>query len=204
MKSVIFDLDGVLVSTDKLHAESLIRAVYEVTHIDTTSHPAVSPKSMMSTKEKLKTIQEYYRFTEGAYDRILKKKDEIFLDSVKFIKITDNVIAVLTYLRSTGIKTAIASNSRHTNIDAILCATGIKNFFDVVVSAEDVPHRKPAPDILFEVYKRLNLTPDAYSDTLFIEDSDEGVEAGNNSPSVVLRINSPSELTVELLRPYIT
>ena len=203
IKAIIFDLDGVLVSTDILHKDTLIRAVYDIALIDTSSYPGISAKSMLSTKQKLKVIQGYYGFCDDTYEKILLQKDKLFFNGVKNLVVDENVIQCLTYIKSLKIKTAIASNSRHANIDRILDITDLRKYINVVVSADDVPNRKPAPDILFETYRRLVLKEKFYSHTLFIEDSDEGVEAGNNSPSTVIRINNPIELTVELIKSFL-
>lgn len=199
IKAIIFDLDGVLVSTDTIHRDSLLRAVYQVAIIDASSYPEISEKSMMSTKEKLKILQNYYRFSDDTFERIIKQKDKIFLDKIKTLSPSNNVVDTLEYLSSLNLKMAIASNSRLMNILATLESTGLKKYFTTIVSAEEVANRKPSPDILFEVYKRLKLRKTEYSKTLFVEDSDEGEAAGINSPSRVLRINNPSDLTVDLL-----
>ncbi len=203
VKAIIFDLDGVLVSTDVIHKESLLRAVYEVSVIDAFTFPVISEKSMSSTRQKLKAIQDYYHFSDDIYARILKRKDEIFLNRIKSLTVSQNVIECLQYIKSKKIKTAIASNSRMINIQNILSITDLGQYFDVVVSADEVVNRKPAPDILFEVYRRLKLRKSSYADTMFIEDSDEGVRAGEASPSLVLRINNPTELTISLIESWI-
>jgi beta-phosphoglucomutase len=203
MKAIIFDLDGVLVSTDIIHRESLLRAVYEVAIIDASSYPEISEKSMLSTREKLILIQNYYHFSDDTFNRIIKQKDTIFLNKIHSLKVSDNIIECLEYLSTIKIKTAIASNSRLVNVNAILASTGISKYFTIVVSAEEVKNRKPAPDILFEVYKRLKLKKADQSKTLLVEDSDEGEAAGINSPSKVLRINNPEDLTLTLLKDWI-
>lgn len=203
MKAIIFDLDGVLVSTDIIHRESLLKAVYEVAIIDATSYPVISEKSMLSTKEKLILIQNYYHFSDNTFNRIIEQKDKIFLNKINCLKVSENIIECLEYIKELKIKTAIASNSRLINVNAILDATGIRKYFTEVVSAEEVKNRKPAPDILYEVYKRLKLKKADQSNTLLIEDSDEGEAAGINSPSKVLRINNPEDLTLTLLKEWI-
>lgn len=203
MPAVIFDLDGVLVSTDRLHADSLAQAIHCVTATDVSGMNIMSAKSMMSTREKLRAVQSCYLFTDTVYDQILALKDSIFFGNMGNISVERSVLDTLEYVKHMQIKTAIASNSRHINISKILAATGLRCYFDVVASAEDVPNRKPAPDILFYVYQQLGLCKEEFADTLFIEDSDEGAAAGHSSPSTVIRINNPSELTVELLEPYI-
>jgi beta-phosphoglucomutase len=203
MKAVIFDLDGVIVSTDILHKSALIKAVYDVAIIDATFHPLISEKSMMTSREKLKKIQDYYKFDDSVYDRILEQKDKLFFESLSTIAVPGNVISALHWLKEQGIKTAIASNTRTINIKKILEATHTNQYFDKLISADEVENRKPAPDVIFLAYKKLKLKKKDQSDTLYIEDSDEGEEAGRQTPSTVLRINNPSDLTVQLLQQWI-
>jgi HAD superfamily hydrolase (TIGR01509 family) len=203
MKAIIFDLDGVLVSTDILHQVAIRMAVLDLTNIDINNSNIISEKSMSSTKEKIKIIQSSYDLSNEVYEEIIKLKDKLFFNLVNNIAVKNNIIDCLEYIKTLNIKTAIASNSRLINIRKILSTTDIEKYFDIVVSAEEVLYRKPAPDILFEVYKRLRLTEDETYQTLFIEDTEEGAQAGYNSHSTVLKINSPEDLTVNLIKDFI-
>lgn len=194
-RAVIFDLDGVLVSTDLLHYRALVKSVSEIVGIDITEFAGIHHKSMTSTQDKIKLLQSQYYFSDTDAENILLQKDRYFLEEITTMIVHDNVVGCLEYLKEKNYRLAIASNSRRKNIDNILSATGLKKYFDVIVSAEDVLHRKPAPDILFEVYKQLGINGD---NTIYIEDSDEGVEAGLKSKSKVIKINSPLDLTTNL------
>jgi HAD superfamily hydrolase (TIGR01509 family) len=200
MKAIIFDLDGVLVSTNIIHRDSLISAIQIVTGIDTTGRPEVSEHSMASTAEKIRLIQSVFQFHIDACHTILTLKDNIFYDKIKNLTAPTNVIECLEYIISKNIKTAIASNSRLMNMNHILDITNLRKYFDTIVSCEDVPNRKPAPDMLFEIYKRLNVDG---KNTLFIDDTDEGAAAGYNSLSTVIKINSPADLTLDLFKKWI-
>ena len=203
IKAIIFDLDGVLLPTNVLHRESLIESIKVITGIDTTHHHAVSEHSMLSSRLKIKKVQEIYKFNENLCPIILQNKDNIFFSKLRDIKPESNVLECLTSIRSIKIKTAIASNSRFNNMIRVLEITDLKKFFDVVVSAEEVAQPKPAPDILFEVYKRLGLTETEYDKTIFVDDTDEGAEAGHRSPSIVVRVNSPADLSINLFREWL-
>jgi len=195
-KAVIFDLDGVLVSTDILHKNALVEAAFSV--INKTVH--VSEKCMLSTREKVKKLQIEYNFSDSEYANIIHRKDEIFSRMVSELTVGNNVIETLSYLKKLNIKTAIASNSRKINVDMVLKSTGLEKYFDIIISAEEVANRKPAPDILFEAYKRLGISG---SDTVFVEDSEEGIQAGVQSLSRVIKVNNPSELSIDLFRNWL-
>ncbi len=200
VEAVIFDLDGVLVSTNIIHRDSLVSAIRIITEIDTTGFPEVSECSMISSAGKIKKIQDKFHFSDIVCIDILQLKDCLFQNEIINLQISQNIVECLEYIKSKNIKTAIASNSRLTNMNKILDVTDIRKYFDTVVSCEDVTNRKPAPDMLFEIYKRLNV---GGKNTIFIDDTDEGAQAGHNSLSTVIKINSPADLTIELFKHWI-
>jgi HAD superfamily hydrolase (TIGR01509 family) len=200
MKAVIFDLDGVLVPTDVMHKTALQNAMYLVLNSVPPGLIDLSEKSQGSTIEKVDYLQSIYGFSNNLKISILNQKDKIFQSMTDDIKVLPNVIKCLDFLNSRHIPMAIASNSRHVNISKVLGASGLSIYFGVVVSAEDVANRKPAPDILFEVYRQLGIDG---KETLFVEDSDEGAEAGHRSPSTVIRIDCPKDLKASLFKAWI-
>jgi HAD superfamily hydrolase (TIGR01509 family) len=197
---IIFDLDGVLVSTVAMHRDSLIMSIRINQGIDTTRFPELSGQSILSTLGKIKKIQSICNFPESQIPEILATKDRIFQEKIKKIKIEPNIIECLEYIKSKEILTAIATNSRAMNMNKILELTDLMKYFDTAVSANDVINRKPAPDMLFEIYKRLSVNG---RNTLYIDDTDEGAAAGHNSLSTVIKINSPADLTIDLIKPWI-
>jgi len=203
IKAIIFDLDGVLLSTNVFHRESLVESIKEITGIDMTGHPSVSEHSMLSSKLKIRNVQQIHHFSENLCSIILANKDNIFFSKLANVRPDDNVIACLTSIRLLGIKTAIASNSRLSNMERVLKMTDLRKYFDAIVSASEVNLPKPAPDILFKVYERLGLQVDEYSETIFVDDTEEGAAAGHGSPSIVVKINSPNDLSIELFKEWL-
>ena len=57
---------------------------------------------------------------------------------------------LLAALKAAGIPRAVGSSTSRTNLDAIFASTGLAEFFDAVVSAEDVVNGKPAPDVFLK------------------------------------------------------
>jgi HAD superfamily hydrolase (TIGR01509 family) len=110
----------------------------------------------------------------------------------------------------------VASSSNRPLITAVLERAGIAELFDAVVSSEEVPGGKPAPDVYFETMRRLGAEPAC---TAAIEDSSNGIRAAHAAGMRVIAlpnahyppaadalaladavVGSPDELTPELVR----
>jgi len=84
---------------------------------------------------------------------------------------------------------AIASSAHRRVIDAALDATGLAGTFDVVLSSDDVPHGKPAPDVYLEVARLMGVEP---ARALVVEDSRNGVLAGKAAGMTVVLVPNDS------------
>jgi len=80
---------------------------------------------------------------------------------------------------------AVASGAPRRLIDAALEATGLHDVVRIVVSADDVPHGKPAPDVYLEAARRLGVEA---AHCLVVEDSANGVRAGRAAGMVVVLV----------------
>jgi HAD superfamily hydrolase (TIGR01509 family) len=73
---------------------------------------------------------------------------------------------------------AVASNGVRKNVEATLIATRIRPLFYTIVTADDVEHGKPAPDVYLEAARRMRVKPGR---AIVFEDSDEGLEAARRA-----------------------
>lgn len=202
--AIIFDLDGVLVDTKIIHYNALVNAVKEVTGIDVDSN-LIDPNSMKNTSEKFDILQRHYSINPEHKPAVLHLKDDMFNKDVSKLRPLPNIIELLEFIKSKNVKMAIASNSRKDNIVRVLTTLEIGSYFDAIVSGQDdVDTPKPHPELLYETYRRLGFTNkwDMYK-TVFVEDSEEGAQAGYASCSTVVKINTPQEVTVQLLEKWI-
>ena len=92
---------------------------------------------------------------------------------------------LLEYLWSRGIKTAVASGSSHTSIEHHLRELGVYERFDAITGGHDVEHGKPAPDIFLLAAEKMGANP---SDCIVFEDSANGVRAGHAAGMRVIGI----------------
>jgi dTDP-glucose pyrophosphorylase len=91
-----------------------------------------------------------------------------------------------------GYKLAVCSNSIRKTVLTVLSKLGIIEFFDLILSNEDVKNSKPHPEIYWKAISMVGCLPE---ETLIVEDSPYGLLAASRSKSHVLRVKSPLEVT---------
>jgi len=173
MKAVIFDMDGVIVDSEPIHFESdkMTMKHYgkEISDEELNNYVGISNPEMWTD------FKEKYRLS-ATLEEILEKQisfKKILIGS-KRLEPIDGIRELLCKLKSGAIKIGLASSSSRELIELILNNIGIKESFEVIISAEDVQKSKPAPDIFLAASERLGLDP---STCLVIEDSRHGVKA---------------------------
>lgn len=174
-KGVIFDMDGVLVDSEKVW-QALEREELARFGIDYTDE--MIAKCMGRTAVGVWTmIRDDYHVdldpVEMA-DRMAAAYLVRMSNPETAAPAMDGVAEVLAWLKDEGYALAVASSS---NRDAIAAVTGVHDltrYFDELVSGQDVAHGKPAPDIFLEAARRLGLSPER---CLVVEDSAAGIAA---------------------------
>jgi beta-phosphoglucomutase-like phosphatase (HAD superfamily) len=102
---------------------------------------------------------------------------------------------LLAGLKASEIPRAVASSTSRTNLEAIFASTGLHEFFDAVVSAEDVVNGKPAPDVFLKAASLLGVPPKR---CIVFEDALFGIEAAQRAGMKVVAVATTNPL--DLLR----
>lgn len=175
-KAVIFDLDGVVVTTDNFHYLAWKKLADEIgVYFDREINNRLRGVSRM---ESLNIILENSDkvYTDSEKQELSSKKNDYYIKMIENMdesSIIDGAVNFINYVRSMGIKTAIGSSSK--NAQRILRKTKITELFDAVADGNDIINSKPAPDVFIAAMKKLNLNP---CECLVAEDAKAGVEAG--------------------------
>lgn len=194
IRAIIFDLDGVLADTTKIHFDSLLWAIS--THLPVGIEEAMKlvTDDGTTTKHKLIKLQKQLSLTDEVVKLIDTLKQDKTKENLVGISTNDEVIHTIRELKIRNCKLAVASNARAENVEIILNTLGIKDQFVEILSNESVSKPKPDPEIFLEVMRRIGVQP---YETLILEDSESGIAAANASKAFVLKINSCDETNLE-------
>jgi beta-phosphoglucomutase family hydrolase len=135
-----------------------------------------------------------YSFEEK--DRMSYAKETTYQEEFRpSLKLIDGLDQFIKASVAKGIKIAIGSAAIMFNIDFVLDGTGIRNYIDVIVSADDVENSKPHPETFLKCAIKLGIDP---SDCLVFEDAPKGVEAALNAGMdciVITTLHTTEELS---------
>ena len=179
IKGIIFDLDGVIVSTDKYHYLAWKKlADREGIYFDEKINNRLRG---VSRRESLNIILEKSNkiYREEEILAMLDFKNNIYRSSLINLTPQDilpGVVELLDYLDAKGIKKAIGSSSKNTMY--ILERIGLTAHFNVIIDGTMITKTKPNPEVFSKAQKQLELEP---QECLVVEDAIAGVEAAHNA-----------------------
>lgn len=171
--SVIFDLDGTLVDSEPNYFEAgrQLLAEHGVPGFTWADHERYVGISTLETVTLWK--REYG--LRATVDELLAAKNARYLELARTAtRVYPEMRAFVELLATEGVPMAVASGSSREAITAILAGTGLDARLRTVVSADEVAHGKPAPDVFLEAAARLGTAP---ADCLVVEDAAPGAAA---------------------------
>lgn len=189
IKLIIFDLDGVLVEAKNLHYEALNKALGSEYKISWEEH--LSIYDGLKTTQKLEILSKNKNLPREKFEKIAQKKQQFTLEGLKKLKINNELIELMTRLKSDGFILAVASNSVRQTVEIVLKNFGIYNFFEVILSNQDVTNSKPHPEMYWNV---MSITKSLPEETLIVEDSPYGLLAAYRSKANICRVEGPADL----------
>ena len=170
---VLFDMDGVVLDTEKLYARFWAEAAHALGY-PMTYEQALGMRSLNSAAGQAK-LESY--FGPGVSRAIMRDKRVELMDSyvAEFgVEAKPGIHELLDYLKGQGIRTAIATSSPMPRATAYLGSLDLLDKFDRICSGHDVKQGKPAPDIYLHAAASIGIPPE---NCLVLEDSRNGLKA---------------------------
>ena len=177
-EGIIFDLDGVICSTDHYHylAWKALADRLGIPFNETDNNRLRGVSRMESLNIVLEKSTKTY--TEDEKVAMATEKNDTYrelLHQMTPADLSDEVKNTLDTLRAKGLKLAIGSSSKNTPF--ILERVGLKGYFDAVADGNCITHSKPDPEVFLKAAEMIGLSPAV---CLVVEDAHAGVEAAVN------------------------
>jgi len=190
IKGLIFDLDGVLVTTEHNHFIAW-KNTAEILGIPFNEEDNEQLKGI-SRVDSLKKILELGNksISDETFNELLTKKNEYYLNSIADINQSNLLPGVLSVLKNAqlhGIKCAVGSSSK--NARFILSKLQIDSYFSVIVDGNDVSFPKPHPEVFLKGAKQMGLEP---FECIVFEDAKSGVQAAKEGGFTAIGVGNPT------------
>jgi len=198
IRGILFDMDGLVLDTEKLYTRFWMEAIHYY-GFSITRQQALGLRSLGKGPG-----QAHLTACCGAgidYTTIREKRIELMNAYIEEYGIDPKpgIYELMDYLDASGIPSAITSSSPMVNIQRHLTSQNLYHRFTKLCSGHEVPNGKPAPDIYLHGAAALGLDP---QNCLALEDSPAGILSANLAgclPVMIPDQDEPDESTLPLL-----
>ncbi len=181
---LLCDLDGTLADTEPQHCLAWLEMLDDELNLQYNeawfeqwvgTSDRVVADWLIKTHALFLTVDEMIEAKQLLFHEIVREKPQRFPGVPEALAVVSDAFPL-----------AIATNSGRSDTDVVIPALGLDAYTDVVVTATDVEHLKPAPDIYLLAAKKLGLQA---SDCIAIEDSGPGGEAAKAAGCYLIGLN---------------
>ena len=195
-RGALFDMDGLLLDTERLHFEAGTAAARELGLGDLSATlrrmigvRALEGRALLEPALRGRaTLAEFEALWSTRIERLVARG----------VPVRANVVELLTLLRERGTPCAVATSSRRASAEAALREANLRGFFATVTGGDDVIEAKPDPEIYLKAAASLGIRA---ADAVAFEDSEPGTRAAVASGATVVQVPdlvAPSEALLAL------
>ena len=185
IKTVIFDLDGLLVNSELMTYEFYKRILAE----KGTDFPLKTYTDIYCGRTAVRNLTELIETYNLPFDvekgMVLTHEAEKEYLSTKGVPLKKGARELLDFLKTNGYGIYLASSSGKERAHTILAGNGIDGYFDGGVFGDEIEHSKPAPDVFIKAREKAGARVE---ECLILEDSDAGIHAAYSAGIPVICI----------------
>jgi beta-phosphoglucomutase family hydrolase len=191
IRGLIFDCDGTIADTMPLHYQAWVAALQE--------HAVDFPEAMfyemagIPTRRIIEILNEKHGYSLPV-DEATDRKESLFIELIPKVAPIEPVVELVRQYHG-QLPMAVATGGTRAICMKTLAALGLDGYFKAVVTADDVTHGKPAPDIFLEAANRLGVLPGL---CCAFEDAELGIQAARAAHMLVIDIRPAHRAALEL------
>jgi HAD superfamily hydrolase (TIGR01509 family) len=181
--AVVFDNDGLLLDTE----EAWTRAERILFSRRGSTFTLEHKRDLLGSSRKVAAakLERMLGLPGEGFALMDELHDLVMAEALHDIPVRPGALELLDAMRARSIPVALASNSSGEFVERTLHTAGVDDRFGIVVTADDVEHGKPEPDIYLEACRRLGQAP---GDCAALEDSPPGVTAAHRAGMFVIGV----------------
>ena len=190
IRGLIFDLDGVIVSTEQNHY-SAWKKIADKLNIPFNEEANEALKGVSRKDSLLKLLEiSNLSFDSKDFDELLMLKNKHYLNSLENLSRKDllpGVLEIMDLAKEKELSVSIGSSSK--NALFIIKKLGLTDYFKVIVDGNAVKHPKPHPEVFLTAAKAMRLSS---SECVVFEDAESGVRAAKSGGFKVFAVGNPN------------
>ena len=184
VSGIIFDMDGVLIDSERQSNEGWLWAAGQLG----VDMPMWLIDSFKGAPAELccKFFDDYYKGVIDYWEAKELRTQHVYkIRETEGIPVKKGVKDIFEYIRNNGLKCAVATSTRRESAEKTLHEIGVWDYLDAVVYGDEVERGKPEPDIFLRAAKAIGVNP---SEAVVVEDSINGIKAGYAADMRVVHI----------------
>ncbi len=194
-KAILFDLDGVLVDTYKVWFRLFNKTLKHFGY-------KTIPLKVFAQNWGKSTEEDVRIFMPGVKIKDVKRYFSInFSEFTKYMKVNPEAKKILSKLKEMGLKIGCITNSHRDITNREIKMAGLKKFFDVIITADDVKRPKPEPDMLLKACKRLRVK---VNEVIFIGDTKTDLMTAEKAGCLFIGYKMQSQLRIKKLSQIVS
>lgn len=187
-------MDGVLIEAKDWHYEALNRAL-GLFGMQISRYDHLTSFDGLPTSKKLEYLSVERGLPTQLHSFLNDLKQKYVMEIIHTqCKPTFTHQQALSRLKSNNIKLGVCSNSIRATVETMMNRAELTDYFDLMISNEDVQASKPDPEMYINAMSMLNVMPE---ETLILEDNENGIKAARASGAHILIIDKVEDVNIK-------
>lgn len=184
MKAILFDFDGVVVKSMESHYAGWQKALKEY-EIDMSPEELYVLEGQGVEEVASQLVRKFNIPTEERNNIIQRKK--YYYEQIKNDELYPYLLDVISWAREKGLKIGLVTGGDRERVNTALESDGIANFFDAIVTSEDVMYTKPSPEPYLRAGQILGVEP---NQCIVIENAPLGIMSAKSAEMKCMAITT--------------